>query len=80
MVPSEEVGFGKRHFVIFYDLVRQAYFIKDLEDGTGTFVKIMPSYKLKNNTTISCGETHFAIIFPPETGPGSGPGPGPGPA
>ena len=65
MFSSDEKGFGKRHFVIKYNTEKKNYFLKDLEDGTGTFIKIAPKMVLKNNTIISFGDIHFAIVFPP---------------
>ena len=64
-MPEEEKGFGKRHFLIKYDPEQKKYFLKDLEEGTGTFIKIAPKWELRNNSVISFGETHFATIFPP---------------
>ena len=63
VVPSEERGFGKRHFVIKYMDDKSNYFLKDLDDGTGTFVKVYPKIILKNNTIISFGNIHFAVVL-----------------
>ncbi len=65
MVPQEERGFGKRHFLIKYDTEKKTYYLKDLEEGTGTFIKIAPKWALRNNSVISFGDIHFATLFPP---------------
>jgi len=65
VVSSEEKGFGKRHFQIKFDIEKKGYLLRDLEDGTGTFIKIFPKWILKNNSIISFGDIHFATIFPP---------------
>ena len=64
-MSDEEKGFGKRHFQIKYDLTRKTYLLKDMEDGTGTFIKIAPKWTLKNNSIISFGDIHFATVCPP---------------
>ena len=66
IVPQDEKGFGKRHFVIKFCPEKKCYLLKDLEDGTGTFIKISPKVALKNNSIISFGDIHFAVIFPPK--------------
>ncbi len=50
--------------MVKYDLEKKSYFLKDLEDGTGTFIKIAPKIVLRNNAVISFGQTHFAVLFP----------------
>jgi len=38
-LPKNE-GFGKRHFMIQFSIEKNGYYIKDLGDGTGTFIKV----------------------------------------
>lgn len=66
IIPKEEAGFGKRHFLIKYDPENRKYFLKDIPEGSGTFIKIPQKMLLKQNNVISFGEYHFATIFPPE--------------
>ncbi len=61
VIPEEERGVGKKHFVIKYDLGRHAYLIKDLGDGHGTFIRIKPALKLCSGYIISFGEVHFGV-------------------
>lgn len=60
----EEQGFGKRHFMIEYDSTKNAYFLKDLGDGTGTFIKIINKALLNMNMIVSFNSIHLAILFP----------------
>ena len=39
ILPKLE-GFGLRHFMIKYWLDKNGYFLKDLGEGSGTFIKI----------------------------------------
>lgn len=64
-MQNAEPGWGRRHFVIKFCLKKKKYLIKDLGEGSGTFIQIDKSYVIKNNTIISFAETHFAIILPP---------------
>jgi hypothetical protein len=54
-------GLGSRHFVIKYVLHKQKYFISDLGEGSGTFVKITEPLVLKDGYIISFGNSHMTI-------------------
>ena len=66
IISPEEDGFGKRHFAIEYDGINKKYYLKDLGDGSGTFMKVISRTQLKNNTIILFGCTHLLILFPPK--------------
>jgi hypothetical protein len=40
VIPDAEHGIGKRHLIIKYNIDTHSYHIRDLGDGTGTFVRI----------------------------------------
>jgi len=40
IIPADDSGIGSRHLMIKYDSAERDYFIKDLGDGSGTFVKV----------------------------------------
>ena len=40
VISSVDTGIGKRHMVIKYNMDNKSYYIRDLGDGSGTFVKI----------------------------------------
>ena len=47
VIPSKNTGIGKRHLMIRYNLQNKSYYIRDLGDGSGTFVKLeIPLVKL----------------------------------
>ena len=54
---------GKKHFMIKYESSKQTYLIKDLGEGNGTFVKIVPQMQLASGFTISFGEIHFNVLI-----------------
>jgi pSer/pThr/pTyr-binding forkhead associated (FHA) protein len=56
IVITKEPGTGARHFVIQYEEGDKRYTIKDLENGSGTFVKIRKDVELKTNYIVSFGE------------------------
>jgi len=61
VIPSEEQGMAPRHLLIKYFTETKSYSIKDLGDGTGTFVKIDSPLELKQGYIISFGDSHMAI-------------------
>ena len=60
--PSSEVGFGRRHFVIKYNVDKDAYSLQNLGDGTGTFIKITGHKELTENVIVSFNNIHIGII------------------
>jgi len=61
VMPPEETGFGKRHFMIKFMRSEKDYFLKDLADGTGTFARIDAELFLKNGFIISFGDSHMVV-------------------
>lgn len=61
VVPKGEPGMGKRHLIIKYSMDGKCYFIKDMGEGTGTFVKIESPFILKHGYIISFGDSHVVI-------------------
>ena len=60
VLPSEE-GVGNRHFLIKYLPVERKYTIRDLGEGTGTFIKLTTKQRLKDNYILSFGENHMVV-------------------
>ena len=60
--PQLEKGLGKKHFMIDYRLDTNNYFLKDLGDGTGTFIRITDKYTITRNLILSLNNLHFAIL------------------
>ena len=55
------LGIGKRHFIIKYSTETKNYYIRDLGDGNGTFVKIETPLLLKHGFIISFGDSHMVV-------------------
>lgn len=60
----DEQGFGRRHFVIEYEASRNVYMLKDLGDGTGTFIRVVEKRSIKKNVILSFTTLHLAVLFP----------------
>lgn len=40
VISNADTGIGKRHMVIKYSLDNKSYYLRDLGDGSGTFVRL----------------------------------------
>lgn len=64
LLPINEKGVGKKHFLIQYKkFPGPGYFLKDLGDGMGTFVRITRPIVLKNNYIVSFGDSHLIVMI-----------------
>ncbi|MDR3547023.1 MAG: FHA domain-containing protein [Candidatus Pacebacteria bacterium] len=61
-----EPGMGNRHLLIKYDLERKGYYMKDMGEGTGTFIRIEKSLALQYGYIISYGNSHMYVILQPD--------------
>lgn len=64
-------GIGKRHMVIKYNEIDKKYYLRDLGDGSGTFVRIDNSRDLilKHGFIISFGDSHMVVQFSSDINP-----------
>lgn len=60
VLPNEE-GVGNRHFLVKYHSVERKYTIRDLGEGTGTFIKLTTKLLLRDNYILSFGENHMIV-------------------
>ena len=60
LLPDDS-GFGKKHFFIKYLIESNEYVVKDMGDGTGTFIKIISPIILSSGLIISFGESHMVV-------------------
>ena len=58
----DEQFIGK-HFQIRFDNITKKYYIKDLGNGFGTFIKLINEEKIKDNLLINIGETYIVFSF-----------------
>ena len=55
--------FVGKHFQIRFDNDTKKYYIKDLGNGFGTFIKLINEEKIKDNLLINIGETYIVFSF-----------------
>jgi hypothetical protein len=60
---AEEQGFGKKHFMIEYDSDKNSYKLKGLEDGTGTFIKVVRRRVIHSNVVLFFNALHLAVVI-----------------
>lgn len=58
-------GIGMRHMVIKYNMDDKQYYMRDLGDGSGTFVRVdnCKYLVLKHGFIISFGDSHMVVQF-----------------
>lgn len=56
-----DVGIGKRHMVIKYNLDNKSYYLRDLGDGSGTFIRLDNPLILKHGYIVSFGDSHMVV-------------------
>jgi FHA domain len=61
LLPPEEKGIGKRHFMVKYNKNKHTYAIKDMGEGMGTFIRLDQPLKLKSSYIISFGDSHMIV-------------------
>lgn len=67
MQPQSQVGagIGLRHMVIKYNMDDKKYYMRDLGDGSGTFIRVdnKMDLVLKHGFIISFGDSHMVVQF-----------------
>jgi len=61
IIPDAELGIGKQNLIIKFNSDSRTYLIKDLGEGTGTFVRIDKPITLKSRYKISFGDSHMRL-------------------
>ena len=56
-----DVGIGKRHMVIKYNIDNKSYYLRDLGDGSGTFIRLDNPLILKHGYIVSFGDSHMVV-------------------
>jgi pSer/pThr/pTyr-binding forkhead associated (FHA) protein len=52
--------------MVKYHTDTKKYYLRDLADGTGTFIKIVRPTKIESGNIISFGDTHMTILIEKE--------------
>ena len=63
VISNMDTGIGKRHMVIKYNLDNRSYYLRDLGDGSGTFVRLDVPLILRHGYIISFGDSHMVVQF-----------------
>lgn len=63
--PHDGAGIGSRHMVIKYCMDDKKYYMRDLGDGSGTFIRVdnTKDLVLKHGFIISFGDSHMVVQF-----------------
>jgi FHA domain len=61
VISNMDTGIGKRHMVIKYNLDNRSYYLRDLGDGSGTFVRLDVPLILRHGYIISFGDSHMVV-------------------
>jgi len=63
VIPEDSTSLGRRHLMIRYNPSTRKYLLKDLGEGSGTFVKIDIPIPVKQGYIVSFGESHMVTQF-----------------
>ena len=61
LLPASERGVGRQHFVIEYSPHTRSYHLRDLSEGSGTFIRLDQPLVLSRLSVISFGESHVSF-------------------
>ena len=61
--PISTSGFSQRQFKIFYSISDGNYYLKDVSEGTGTFVRIDSKINIKDGNVFTFGNCHISVNY-----------------
>jgi len=61
LLPASERGVGRQHFVIEYSPHTRSYHLRDLSEGSGTFIRLDQPLVLSRLSVVSFGESHVSL-------------------
>ena len=67
IVLSRDADIGKMHCVIEYNAKNRAFYVKDLGDGNGTFIRVEGSRELRNGNVVNFGDSHARVMISDST-------------
>lgn len=61
LILPQEDGIGRKHFVFKYNPATLSYYLRDLGDGSGTFIRVKSALALKQGYIVSFSDSHLLI-------------------
>ena len=61
IILKNDEAIGRSHFRIRFDPVKNKFLMKDMGDGSGTFIRIEEPTVLQSGTVICVGESHIIV-------------------
>ena len=61
--PAEDSGFGQKQFKIFYSVNEDQYYLKDLGDGSGTFIRVDTKIIVRQGYIVTFGNYHIVLNY-----------------
>ena len=61
IILKNDEAIGRSHFRIRFDPIKNKFLIKDMGDGSGTFIRIEEPTVLQSGTVICVGESHIIV-------------------
>ena len=61
IILKNDEAIGKSHFKIRFDPIKNKFLMKDMGDGSGTFIRIEEPTILQSGTVICVGESHITV-------------------
>ena len=58
---------GNKHMLLKYSVEHKSYYLRDMGEGTGTFIMIDKSMVLQHGYIISYGDSHMFVIITPNS-------------
>lgn len=63
VLKAEESGFAKRQFKIMYSVLDDKYYVKDLGDNRGTFVRLDKKTFVHQGNVFTFATYHIAVSY-----------------
>lgn len=63
VIPEDRDSLGRQHLMIKYNPWTGKYLLKDLGEGSGTFVKVKFQIPVKSGDIVSIGDSHMVILL-----------------
>ena len=61
--PAASSGLGQKQFKIYHSISDNKYYIQDLGNGSGTFVRIDTKVPIAEGNVFAFGSFHIALLY-----------------